>query len=194
MAPYFKTWVGSNFSRSVDGHFLVLGESHYGHPYTTESAFTVDLISGYVNKTRNRRFLTNIMQVVDCKSHKQIDRGDFWNRVAFCNYIQRVLSKSNVAPSAKDWPLAEEPFFAVLDELKPRCILVLSKRLWQRMSRRFQTAEQLVAGGIKREARVYEYRNGKAVATWIPHPSYAFNWMKYSPWVQQLKLAGNAFR
>jgi hypothetical protein len=62
------------------------------------------------------------------------------------------------------------------------------------MSRRIQTAEQLVVGDIKRESRVYEYRTGKAVATWIPHPSYAFNWKKYSPWVQLLKLAGNEFR
>jgi hypothetical protein len=194
MAPFFKTWVGSNFSRSANGRLLVLGESHYGHPYTTESEFTVDFIKKYLDKTKKRRFVTNIMQVVDGKSHKQIDPSDFWNRVAFCNYIQRVLSKSNVAPSAKDWPMAEEPFFAVLDVLKPRCILVLSKRLWQRMSRRFQTAEQLMVGGINREARIYEYRNGKAVATWIPHPSYAFNWKKYSPWVQQLKLAGKECR
>jgi hypothetical protein len=128
MAPFFKTWVGSNFSRPVDGRFLVLGESHYGHPYTTESEFTVDFIKKYMDKTKRRRFLTNIMQVVDGKAHKQIDPSDFWNRVAFCIYIQRVLSKSNVAPSAKDWQLAEEPFFAVLDELKPQSILVLSRR------------------------------------------------------------------
>jgi hypothetical protein len=180
---YFKPWIGSNYDRNVNKRLLVLGESHYG-PKNLPSDFTVNLTREYTRNEWSHRFWTNIMQVVDGRKHWEIDRNLFWSQIAFYNYIQEPVAETpGVAPSIGMWKKAEEPFFQVLEILRPTHVLVLSKRLWENMTSRSDPGSKLRLATEERDTRLFPYENGIAKATWLPHPSYGFSAERWHPWV-----------
>ena len=52
-------------------------------------------------------------------------RADFWERVAFCNFIQTVLTGPRVRPTKTMWAAGREPLLQTIAELEPQAILVL---------------------------------------------------------------------
>ena len=62
-----------------------------------------------------------------------MDKSEFWERVAFYNYVQTFSSAARVRPSPEAWGdhVAVEAFQEVLDVLEPDRILVLGKDLWR---------------------------------------------------------------
>jgi hypothetical protein len=133
------------------------------------------------------------MQVVIGKPYWDIDRVDFWGGIALYNYVQqRVAETAGVPPTPAMFASSKDAFFSVLASLAPKTILVLSKRLWENLPSEGCEGPALVLDGSKRETWVYPYRGGKAVASWVPHPSYGFSWERWHPWVTTLRQAGSS--
>jgi ABC-type Fe3+-hydroxamate transport system substrate-binding protein len=57
-------------------------------------------------------------------------RREFWDSVAFYNYVQEYAGESPDGTVTDEmWSKAKEPFLEVLEELKPDALLVLGKKL-----------------------------------------------------------------
>jgi hypothetical protein len=78
----------------------------------------------------------------------------------------------------------------VLASVEPQIMLVLGKRLWDRLPGATESALSLPSGAIH-PARVYAgCAAGPMIATFVPHPaSRGFSWSKWSEVVVALRNA-----
>lgn len=188
--PYFEPWVGSSY-RANDDRLLVLEESHYG-PASMPADSTRVLTQEYVDGEWRHRFWTNIMQVVSGRPHWEIDRTEFWERIAFYNYVQQpVAETAGVAPTSEMFAASKAAFFSVLDGLNPKTILVLSKRLWKNLPSEGRPGQNIRCCDGSRETWIYPFHGGQALAVWLPHPSYGFSWRRWHPCVLALQAASS---
>ncbi|MDE2324326.1 MAG: hypothetical protein KGL51_06580 [Betaproteobacteria bacterium] len=132
------------------------------------------------------------MQVVNGQPHLKIDRAEFWGKIAFYNYVQQpVAETAGVAPTSEMFTASRAAFFSVLDSLRPKTILVLSKRLWENLPSDGRPGRDIRCCGVNRETWVYPFNGGQALAAWLPHPSYGFSWRRWHPWVLALRAASS---
>jgi hypothetical protein len=173
MTIHYKPWKGDNYSRGVakGRRLLVLGESHYSDAGQDTIKYTKQYIDGHPG---NFGFWTVIMQNVVGKKQWDIDRRAFWHSIALYNYIQEPIWEGpRTPPTPKMWAKAAKPFFEVLNQLKPTHLLVLGKRLWEKIPGDGRQAPPFIVDRMEREAWYYPLINGDSVrATWIYHPSH----------------------
>ena len=168
---HFKPWVGRDYKRQVNPRLMLLGESHYERDGKLTSQSTIELTRDYVEGKWDHRFWTNIMQVVTGRDHWDIDRDDFWAKVVFYNYIQEVDADApGVAPTAEMFKKGEYPFFEVLNEHKPTHILILAKRLWDKMGGGCEGKSIRWKEGTAK-TWIYQYQGGQAISVFVNHPS-----------------------
>ena len=113
------------------------------------------------------------MQIVTGQHHSELDmdRAEFWNSIAFYNYVQEPLDDVRVRPTKEMWEMAREPFKEVLELLKPTHLLVLGGGLWDNLPLEDGRGPDLVVGDEIRETCIYSYQGGHLIATWVYHPS-----------------------
>ena len=120
------------------------------------------------------------MQVVDGRRYWEIPRREFWDSVAFYNYVQEpVATSAGVAPTPAMYRQSDIAFSAVISDLAPTHILVVSRRLWESMVQSENANTTELAGQV-RDIRTYQ----QSLATWIPHPSRFFSVKKWHPIVR----------
>lgn len=184
--PHFQPWVGSGYCDSIH-RLLLVGEGHYLSQselvYDTPT-LTKEIIGRVRDGTQVLPFYTRTAStVLDVNYLGSNERTEFWDTVAFYNYIPKVAaSRARERPSAEMWASAPGPFCAVLTALRPRCVLVLGKSLWNAIrfidgwsSRASEQADLAI--------RIWGSPDGHDVfATWIAHPSsFGYSRMKWSP-------------
>jgi hypothetical protein len=129
----FDPWIGSFYeSQGIRGiKLLILGESHYGRIGTEKRSFTANVIQQRGQIGRFRFFTTTQRLVIGGRGRLSIaEREDFWNRVAFYNYVQSFAGqKARRRPTADMWSAAQEPFLQTLVEVQPHVLLVLGREL-----------------------------------------------------------------
>jgi hypothetical protein len=129
----FDPWIGSRYmTDGVQGvRLLILGESHYGLPGDMRSTFTVDVVR-WLGQQHRFRFFTIIQRLVTGTNGwlSNDDRSEFWERVAFYNYIQSFPgTRPRWRPTPEMWLAARDPFLQTVNELSPQVLLVLGKEL-----------------------------------------------------------------
>jgi uracil-DNA glycosylase len=93
-------------------------------------------------------------------------RHDFWQRVAFYNYVQvKVGTDARERPSPEMWAAAKPLFQNLLASFKPDCVLVLGKAAWSNMP------DPDKASNAPHEIKEYRGSFGQIVATYTHHPS-----------------------
>jgi len=129
----FAPWIGESYgARSRFGvAVLVVGESLYGTDYSPDYN-TVETVRWF--RDRPHRFYTGaaliLLGVHTADNLQWSERKEIWDHVAFYNYFQSFVGDTpRVPPTAQQWREAEGPFRTVLDELKPKVVLVLSRRV-----------------------------------------------------------------
>lgn len=180
----FNPWIGSKYAAGgySGTKLLILGESHYHHDPSPRADFTQWLTQGYIDGWMKHRFWTLVARTVTGRQASRETCRDFWHSVAFYNYIQAIVGVSaRVAPTAEMWASAPEPFRRVLEDIAPRAVLVLGKRLWDNLPQ--GKIDTLSLEGEPWPARLYELPDGQyAVATYINHPaSFGFVSRKWAP-------------
>ncbi|MDE2831931.1 MAG: hypothetical protein OXN20_17600 [Gemmatimonadota bacterium] len=135
---FFKPWVGNNFSEGGlwSKKVLILGESHYqwdeNIPLTED--LTIQCVQEQIAGGRTKAFWTNIVIALLNVRPSLKDKYRCWQSVAFYNYIQcSVGFGPRVRPSPEMWEKSQEPFFEVLNDLQPDCIIVLGYQLWDNL-------------------------------------------------------------
>lgn len=130
----FKPWVGSCYLKhNLGARILILGESHYGDPGDEHENFTIDVVKLWGQEKR-LPFFTKISKTVlnygasDFLSDQ--DRFDFWENVAFYNYVQAIVGEGpRDRPSCAMWEKSESALQEVIENLAPQVIIVLGKEL-----------------------------------------------------------------
>lgn len=181
----FRPWVGPYFeSEGLGGvKLLVLGEAQYSgqmgfteprRPHPSEVDETTNIVNDLAinGPVQHRPFWTKVTKLVLCRANNEPvskeERADFWNRVAFYNYIQWWMPAGRTKPTRAMWDEAREPFLGVVSELLPDLILVLGRRI------QIQGKLPLVS----------------STTVCIPHPSSLG--FTYSPWSRKIQVAFDA--
>lgn len=163
----FDPWVGPRYtSEGLDGmRLLVLGESHYGSKSDEEPTFTYNIIRrlARVEDRPGRYYSVTATLLLDLPSARHLSleaRRDFWDRVAFYNYVQTFPGETaGIRPTLEMWEAAQEPFLSTLGELDPHVVVVTGKELDSHVPRLPAHMTRIV----------------------IPHPSRAFSYSKWGP-------------
>lgn len=189
----FLPWVGSDYEQGFgyaeDGSFhyggkkvLVLGESHYDVRARTEQ----DLVAGTEYHERTRETIGEILDGSGGRwkstSHKfehavvgkrlnGDERQEFYRHIAFYNYVQALVYGPREKPKWKDFEASLQPFFAVLDALRPDCVIAWGMRLCRGMS---GTTRSPVEGFAEEKSCAYIYKVGQRAypCLFILHPAY----------------------
>ncbi|MNS49445.1 hypothetical protein D3C72_820530 [compost metagenome] len=192
MAKGFKPWVGPGYEDGIGGlRILVLGESHYIQPeWDAGDRMTIQAVEENGLRKRHPFFTKVAKLVLDRRDHITDDeRRQFWNSVAFYNYVQESVGLSpRDRPTDVMWASAGPAFLSQLAELRPHCMIVLGQGLWGWLPK--PAHEQADPFALK----VFELADHKVFATYTKHPSgRGFNYDTFGPQVQQLlKAAGEA--
>lgn len=129
----FNPWIGRSYGTDGIGgkRLLILGESHYGGDGCHYPEFTTEVIQGMALEQGPLAFFSRVARLVvgGRGGFSETEREDFWQRVAFYNFIQTSLDEHGDRPTSEMWQAAREPFLQTLEELKPHLILILGIEL-----------------------------------------------------------------
>ena len=136
----FQPWVGDKYeSEGLKGlRLLIVGDCHYDF-IPIDPASLSQLTSGVLANaiSQDGGSLLFFHRVGDTVAGHKLNvrdaRNEFWQRVAFCNFFQRVFDRSDEKPTREDAELAVPVFREILEGLKPHAVLVTSARVWDSM-------------------------------------------------------------
>lgn len=142
----FDPWVGANYGSPNDldlpSRLLILGESHYdnGDPEEYRRSLTMEVIAAVIaeeqRKIYKRNYFKGVRKAVLGPS-QEVDAKDFWQSVAFYNFIQKLVEKPGDHPTRHMWEEARDRFRKTLNRLRPRPthVIVTGFRLWDQLPR-----------------------------------------------------------
>lgn len=177
----FHPWRGNHYGNEsiFQIPILIVGESNYGESGGPEedAVFTHGLINSIIDARWKHNFFSNIQRSFVENADTQELRSEFWHSVAHHEYIQDWLPTHGIAPDERMWEKAKPIFREVVAELKPKCILFVCKRVFERISLDFPASTPLVID--KDNSSTLEiYKNphptvniDNALGSWIYHPT-----------------------
>jgi hypothetical protein len=131
-----RPWVGNHYADGVLGkRVLLLGESNYDKAAKPQSDYSDILCENVRDCVFNGRvgFFTKAAKLVLMGTGAtHISRQqvlDFWDRVLFTNYIQRVFRSDRARPSPEDWELGRPALSEVVSEHRPDIVIVMGLEL-----------------------------------------------------------------
>ena len=133
----FDPWRGCNYGKPNDlglpSRLLILGESHYGGPEKYRRCLTKEVIEEVIAEEQwNKRYFTGVRKAVLGPS-QEVGAKDFWQSVAFYNFIQSLVEKSRKPPARHMWEEAPDRFRKTLNRLEPAHVIVTGFRLWDHL-------------------------------------------------------------
>jgi hypothetical protein len=158
---------------------LLLGESNYdpSDTPTDDPNIVRENVENCVFKG-SVRFFTKaaklVLMAAESTSGSREQVHDLWHRVAFTNYVQRVLRRARERPLPDDWTSARPALLKVLADHKPDVIVAMGLHLGSHLE------------------WVHTVAANVALAT-VAHPSsFGFTYEKWVPQVKQAFLARGA--
>lgn len=178
----FIPWVGSEYAQGINGkRVMVLGESHYcAHESEAVPQLTINIIHHILNPNNEHEGFMNTYtkfgRALAGRDHYDKDREAMWNSVVFYNFVQVPISEARKAPEKQDFVDAESPYFTVLEQYRPDCVIVWGSRLYNNLPRKgYQTEDLIMRDGKSIETWAYKLSSGHIVYLLpIIHPSAAF--------------------
>ena len=184
-------FIGSNYnSNGLNGRkILILGESswHPGDAPADISKHTQNLANdaiGYDNGKgywNTGRFYTRSARIFGFNARNYSQRDEFWNSVAYYNFLQVILSRPKIKPSPEQWQKGEIPFLETLDELTPDYIISFSQRMWKYLPKENEADIPNKYGIFAKKAQI-----GSSVVLGFKHTaSFGFKWEQVKEIVEQ---------
>jgi hypothetical protein len=152
-----QPWVGEHYSGGVLGAcILLLGESNYHKTNTPDADYSQvvrDNVLDCVFKGNGSvAFFTKAAKIVlmaaGVEAISQREVRDLWNRIAFTNYVQKVLPGSRVRPAPEDWEHGRDVLSSVLAEHRPDVVIALGSGLTSHLTRLRDERPALVVVGV----------------------------------------------
>lgn len=178
----FCPWQGNRYgSESIfQIPILIIGESNYGESLGSkeDAGFTRGLINSIIDASWRHNFFSNIQRTFVENADTQESRSEFWHSVAHHEYIQDWLPDHGIAPDEEMWEKAKPIFREVVAELKPKCILFVCKRVFERISPDFPKPSDPLFIDTDNSLTLEIYKSlhptiniDNALASWIYHPT-----------------------
>lgn len=213
----FEPWVGKNYQKGLyDKKVLVIGEAHYCEsPEEFERRYHGDLDlcrkktsfeiqENLTDESKSPSEYTKIVKMVlGLDSNKVLtseEKEEFWNSIAFYNYVQNGSIVCSDNPPTKDmWDLSKKAFYSVVEDLNPDFILVLGEELWENIpgekGTKWPEGPVIKAGDISQQTWYYE-RNGKeimAMPIYKPSgPAFSHITINFNPLIRKaIEMAKN---
>lgn len=193
---YFHPWVGRNYDLGCGPNqrrLLVVGESHYCDPDRfangLHQGFTIDCVEGISSDEWRHRFFTAIVQMVEGRERWEVDLAEFWESIAFYNFIQECLEGPKASVTEQMLRNGRNVFPAILEQLQPDCMLVLSGRAWDYWIDGWSESAPLSVNNQDYACREFARADGGTTfCTWVYHPaSFGFgSGLNYHPVVNAL--------
>ncbi len=171
----FQPWVPDAYFESNNpyGKLLILGESHYTKQNLTAdelSSFTNDIVEEFIDGSNDLKFYKNLG-----KRFNPNDPTEIWNYVAFSNAIQVGLPESKSQPTIEQIATIEPALWILIENLKPKKMIVCSKRMWGSWlpddDDRCTYVTEIELRNKKSNVWKYEHSDGFCYAIGIDHPS-----------------------
>src|SRR5471030_2176089 len=174
----FEPWRGNRFDEGWRGkRVLLLGESHYAGggikadtgPQPSSKNFTSDVIQKWALGETRAKYFTLVAGLLGAEpSHRE----EFWNRVAFYNYVQGIVGNAaRQRPTEEMWNAGYQPFCDVLDELRPQVVVVLGHDLWNRLPGKEKQAAGLAGGPATEQTVLTTPKGHRTILGMTNHPS-----------------------
>lgn len=197
--PLFQPHIGKDY-RNQKFRILILGESHYfgeedmqlfhknnKHPHITN--ITQNVVKNYIQYKQGKapfhrwmNTFTRFSNATEGKTLSNSETVDFWERIAFYNFVQFPISGPRIAPTAEQFVQSKETFKKVLKDLNPHLVVFWGFRLWQN----FDKSQHKNINGID----YLSYDRDYPIYI-LPHPSSTVldeqHKMKYQHYIAQLK-------
>jgi hypothetical protein len=180
-AVRFHPFVGEAYGSApfYSGRLLIVGESHHDDwdSPPTESDWTIEAVRQGMEEGGRSRLWDQVPQAVTGEGHSVRTMRDFWNSVAFYNYVQRaMLWKGKTGAIRESPPMSEAiryqgAYLEVLRDLNPTLVLAFSSTLWDAFPT--PTAETYTVGDDTVEV-AWDPTTGTATCPRIrlTHPTY----------------------
>ena len=195
----FDPWVGNEYEETK-GLFgvkiLLLGESHYGtcENESDKKIFTKKVVCSVIKEKdkagnqKKRPFFTKILRLVTLKqvASTEESREEFWNKVAFYNYIQEFVPKRR-PPTKEMWANACPHFIETIKELEPDVIVVLGVRLKKHLLANLENdkADNMFAMFTYPAGGMTYKKNGHHIMfAMVTHPAGGMSYKKNRPKVE----------
>jgi hypothetical protein len=184
--PYFQPWIGQRYGEGLDEcRTLVLGEAHYEweENQTLESQLTIECVQEQINGEWTKQFWTNIAVALLGYRPSFEEKRQFWDSVAFYNYIQESVGFGpRTRPTRSMWLKARQPFYSVLRQLKPQLVVVLGYGLWGWLPSDGKEGPS-ISGAPQKQTWIYSVGGSEeCLAYGVRHPSAGFSgqtWSRY---------------
>lgn len=188
-------WIGKDYEQGLGydekGEFcfggkkvLVLGEGHY----FAEAESEQDLIDGAKDPNWTEWVVDTLLHNSDghrwpATYHKfehavvgrtlsEVERQEFWNRVALYNYVQVLIGGPRLAPKKEDFEESLDALFAVLDEFRPDYVIAWGMRLYDNMpGRNGRHVEDIIEEGYRSSVYCYRVNQRDYPCLFLRHPS-----------------------
>lgn len=181
---YFSPWVGANYSLQTS-RVMILGESTFRSD--ARPNYTIDCIQEIIADQGRYRFWTNIAIALLGRKPSRDETRNLWHSVAFHNYVQESVGDGpRIAPTDEMWKRDANllAFREIVAVLKPKCVIVLGKRLWRRLPPTGSTGGPTIVGAPQPDTRIYSLDDGhRFLAYGIAHPSSGFSGWLWHPFV-----------
>lgn len=186
---FFIPYIGDKYEQGYHGKkVLVLGESHYCadddgntsiEDYPEWESLTNEVIESFKEYLRGNKEHSNWMRTFT-KFSRAFNNGDlpeeqiidFWDHVAFYNYVQVPMVAPRQSPTEEQFAKSEKAFGEILETYHPDIIIVWGQRLWTKLP---YTGEYLPKENtlINNGKGLYYYKvkDKKIPAMYITHPS-----------------------
>ncbi|PYD75000.1 hypothetical protein [Novacetimonas pomaceti] len=131
--PIRLPWVGPRYDET---RILIMGESHHCDP---ADEFSYDLTLRTVRDAQKgmlqSSFFDDIKDAILGDASEGTSSEEFWNRFAFANFCQGAVIREEGMPlsdaSTQMLQAGEQALPTILSLLKPRKLLLFSKRAWR---------------------------------------------------------------
>ena len=182
---FFLPWIGGGFrDPGFRGRrLLILGEAHYDTWFNKSAGvcvrhdlppeFTQTCVQKVIERHGAPSYWRRIQnRVGGAEFQGQRHPADFWQAVAFSNYVQSgVEGGPGVRPTAAQWDQARLALQELIAELQPERIICLGYDLWQHLPPRDGQGEDLERNGRRLVVEWFDLSDGqKTFVTFTAHP------------------------
>lgn len=171
----YLPWVGEAYAEGYYGvRILVIGDSHYGKAPGEEHNFTCDVLRMHLSGEQRISFFTNIARAITGIPNDDLDQVEFWEKVAFYNYVQKSVEEARSRPTVDQGVSAQAAFEEIINNLQPDRIIMLGNFVWDMTPSSGREGELVCSDATEKRMLTWHYpiKSGKIIFTGkMEHPS-----------------------
>jgi hypothetical protein len=114
-------WIGNKYPKT-NPKILVLGMSTYNHGDPKKTC--VRIMAKKVSEGNREKWARYWNRITTLLKNDNEEVNDFWNRISFHNYIQKIMDEPKQKNHVEDWENAKEPFMEIIEKLVPDIVIV----------------------------------------------------------------------